>query len=510
MMQQNKSSRKPRFGISGSLGTLLLLIAFICYYAAKWYVDTYGQIGFDSVLYTLFSDLSGVSSDLMASYLEKGLLPAIFCTVLVSILLFFPLRRWIALRLFDNFKLRLYPLHRGVAVVLSVLLSAVLFFRAAVNVELTDYIYNLQHPSVLYQQEYRDPDSVKIAFPEEKRNLIYIYLESMEISYLSTEQGGALPYDLIPELYSLAQENVNFSHNEDVGGFRCTSGTTWTIGAMVGQTAGIPLKTPPGLSGNDYGLDGNFLPGVTGITDVLKDNGYYQALMFGSDANFGGRLQYYTRHGIDRVYDYHTAIEDGIIPEDYYVWWGMEDKFLFEYAKQELTDLAAMEQPFAFTMLTVDTHHIDGYKCEYCQDTYSEQYENVIRCASRQVSEFVQWLQQQSFYENTTIVIVGDHTSMDGGYFSRNVSSSYVSRVYNCFINPAETSSSTKNREFCTLDLFPTTLGAMGCSIEGNRLGLGTNLFSGVPTLIEEMGYAAFNQELGRFSTYYTDIFYKE
>ena len=31
----------------------------------------------------------------------------------------------------------------------------------------------------------------------------------------------------------------------------------------------------------------------------------------------------------------------------------------------------------------------------------------------RQVKEFVDWIQQQDFYENTTIVIAGDHPTMD-------------------------------------------------------------------------------------------------
>ena len=38
-------------------------------------------------------------------------------------------------------------------------------------------------------------------------------------------------------------------------------------------------------------------------------------------------------------------------------------------------------------------------------------------------------------------------------------------------------------REYATLDLFPTTLAALGAEIDGNRLGLGTNLFSSDQTL---------------------------
>ena len=36
--------------------------------------------------------------------------------------------------------------------------------------------------------------------------------------------------------------------------------------------------------------------------------------------------------------------------------------------------------------------------------------------------------------------------------------------------------------------MFPTLLASIGVKIEGDRLGLGTNLFSGKPTLFEQNG----------------------
>ena len=126
-----------------------------------------------------------------------------------------------------------------------------------------------------------------------------------------------------------------------------------------------------------------------------------------------------------------------------------------------------------------------------------------MSCSSAQVEEFVQWLEQQPFYENTTIVITGDHLSMDKGYFNRNVDEDYVRRNYNCFINSAVDTDFDKNRQFSALDMFPTTLAAMGCTIEGNRLGLGVNLFSGEKTLIEIMGYEKFDRQISMSSDYY-------
>ena len=510
-----KNNRYPRLArllriMGTAVLTLLLFAGFLCYFSAAWYVSVYGRIGFDSVLYTLTQSLSGVQSGLIIQYLTGAAVPALAWTAALTLLLFAPWKKIFKIILFQKIKLQLFPFKRVFSCCICVLLSLLLVVHAAFNVQLVDYIISNMHLSSLYENEYRDPEQIQITFPEEKRNLIYIILESMETSYLSREQGGALEYNLIPELYQLAQDNVNFSNNTDVGGFREVSGASWTVGSIVAQTGGVPLKTPDGISDwqNGYGKDGTFLPGLTSLNSMLRDNGYYQALMVGSDANFGGRKTYFATHGVDEIYDIYAARADGIIPRDYFVWWGMEDKYLFEYAKQEITQIAAMDQPFNFTMLTVDTHHVGGYRCEYCDSTYEENYENVISCSSRQVYEFVQWLMQQDFYENTTVIITGDHCSMDKGYFTRNVDENYTRHVYNCFLNAAAEPGRTENRQFSALDMFPTTLAALGCQIEGDRLGLGTNLFSDQPTLMERVGYANLCSELANRTEFYASKFY--
>lgn len=500
---------KKSLAVAGiSLLCLLLLIGFLAFFSARWYVNTYGQMGFDSILYTLLSDLTGLESDLLADFACQSIFPTVLCTILAAMLLFLPPKKQLTLILFEKIQIRLFPLRKSVACTVSLLLSFGLLLQAAADAELLGYLEQLSQMSTLYQDEYRDPATTSITFPEQKRNLIYIFLESMECTFFDRSQGGILEQSAISELYDLAAQNINFSHNDSVGGYYAVPGTTWTVGSMVSHTAGIPLKTPPGIGGNDYGFGGDFLPGVTSITNVLRDNGYYQALMVGSDALFGGRKQYFSTHGTDRIYDINDFWKDKIVEENRYVWWGAEDLYLFEYAKQELTQIAAMEQPFAFTMLTVDTHHVGGYVCEYCQDIYKEQYENVYACSSRQVSEFVVWIQAQDFYENTTVVIVGDHPSMDGNYIKHNAPEDYTRMVYSCILNSAVETEHTKNRVYCALDMLPTTLAAMGCQIEGDRLALGTNLFSDLPTLAEKMGLDAFTDELSRNSTYYTNNFF--
>lgn len=70
--------------------------------------------------------------------------------------------------------------------------------------------------------------------------------------------------------------------------------------------------------------------------------------------------------------------------------------------------------------------------------------------------------------------------------------------MYNCFINVDADKAALNmvNREWYTMDRLPTVLSAIGYEIEGERLGLGTNMFSDRQTLAEELGYDKFNGEL--------------
>ena len=55
--------------------------------------------------------------------------------------------------------------------------------------------------------------------------------------------------------------------------------------------------------------------------------------------------------------------------------------------------------------------------------------------------------------------------------------------------------------------MFPTILSSLGVKIEGDRLGLGVNLFSDEPTIPEKMGKDEFTVELKKYSNYYFNRF---
>ena len=469
------------------LAVLLAVLATVITCSLRWMFDTWSNLTMDELIYHLTSPLDGTNDAMIREYIDTCIVPAVI-VLLFLLVLFAAFRK----------KKRYYIVMAG-AIVLSVSVGALSVKGAWQDLDVGNYVADRGTYSTFIDDNYVSPSDVELTFPQEKRNLIYIFLESMETTYADTQSGGAFDRNVIPELTQIAQENEDFSgETADLNGGYSMPGTTWTIGAMFAQTSGLPLSVS--IDGNSMDTQTSFFAGAVTLGDILESQGYSQTLLIGSDAAFGGRELYFTEHGNYEMMDYKYAVQNGLIPEDYYVWWGYEDEKLFEFARQKVTELAAQPEPFNLTMLTVDTHFEDGYVCERCPQLYGDdQYSNVMRCSSRQVSAFVQWLQQQDFYENTTIILCRDHPTMDSDY-CEDIDSGYTRKTYTAYINAAAQKETETRRDFTTFDQFPTTLAALGVQIEGNRLGLGTNLFSSEPTLTERFGRETEERELKKNS----------
>ena len=152
-------------------------------------------------------------------------------------------------------------------------------------------------------------------------------------------------------------------------------------------------------------------------------------------------------------------------------------------------------------MFTMDTHFPNGYLDETCDIKYDDQLSNVYSCASKMANEFIKWLKAQDFYQDTTIVILGDHLTMQNSYYKDY--KSYDRTIYNAFINSKLNTNNNKNREFNNFDFYPTILASIGAKIENDKLGFGTNLFSDKATLSEQLGKDVFERELLKNSKYY-------
>ncbi|MDT2756596.1 sulfatase-like hydrolase/transferase [Enterococcus asini] len=487
---------------------LLVFVGFLAFTSSRWVVANFGGTGIQEILYTISQPLAGTDSTQIFSFIFGPLNSSILFSVLTIYFILYVTSQ-MRMRKAQKGRYQRRAQRRsgfGVPILISLIVligGCTLGVGSFGYAEVKAYFFD---KSTIYEEQYQNPETTAISFPEQKRNLIYIYVESLETSYLSKDLGGALDVNLLPNLSGLITEGgaVNFSNTEKIGGALPTPGTGFTVGGMVAETAGIPLNVVGGLNANDYGNTSNFLPGAYSLGEILDKENYRQMLMIGSEAAFGGRDKYFTQHGNYEIRDYNYAVENGWIPSDYKVWWGYEDQKLFEFAKESITELSSGDQPFNFTMLTADTHFPDGYATAETENLYDNQYKNVIHASDQMLGAFLTWIQQQPFYENTTIILSGDHLTMDTG-FSSSISEDYERTVFNLILNAPVATENTKNRQFSTMDLFPTTLAALNATVEGDRLGLGTNLFSDKETLIEELGYDYVETQLTQRSDFYEE-----
>lgn len=493
-----KAAVKTVSGVSWFLSILSLTMlagGLLVLFGMFWLFRTFPNVRLDELLFQINAPIQGTNSDMITDFLLTALLPASLIFLAAAVFL----------HLFGR---------KGRRVLRTVFVAAtavMVGFSGSVlwtNLDIQAYlIANNSENQYFIEEYYVDPADVAITFPEQKRNLLMIYLESTEITFSSEEYGGAFEEDVIPELTQISLQNENFSggHTE-LNGAVSLSGTTWTIGGMFASSSGLPLKIALD-DHNDMDKQSQFFATTKTMGDILAENGYHNTLLVGSDAVFGGRELYYTTHGNFEILDLGYMQENHKLPsDDYKVWWGYEDMYLYQFAQEKLTELGSSGQPFNLTMLTVDTHFEDGYVCALCgQEHGDNQYANVYSCASRQLAAFLAWCQQQPWYENTTIVITGDHPTMDSDFCS-DIDEDYQRRVYTAYINSAAVNQMPESyRLYSTFDTFPTVIAALGAEIDGERLGLGTNLFSGAETLTELIGVEDENTKLMANSEFMTE-----
>ncbi|MCR5587318.1 MAG: hypothetical protein K6F77_07290, partial [Lachnospiraceae bacterium] len=303
---------KKRHYLIYVLGIIFFVVDVFLIVLRKYVTIRFKDIGFEEIMFYLYH-ADGTGQGMIKGFFQYGLM--VFIIAIVGAII-------VGVLIHSNKYLK-----NNRIVFIGILTIGLIVFGCEVHnyydeLDVGVYVYNQTHFSTLFEEEYVDPDEVKITFPEKKRNLIYIYLESMESTFADEESGGISKDNYIPELTELANNNINFSETTKFGGAYCAKNTDWTIAGIVAQSCGVPLKQNlEDLTGDEetYASD-NVCGGAKAIGDILDENGYNQEFILGSDVSFGKRDWFFKQHGNYKIFDYNTAIKEGKIDEDYYVW----------------------------------------------------------------------------------------------------------------------------------------------------------------------------------------------
>lgn len=309
--------------------------------------------------------------------------------------------------------------------------------------------------------DYYRPGWIKPLENQKPLNVVYIYAESLERTYFDEEKFPGL----IKHLRGFQNRSLDFSN------IKQTPYAGWTIAGMVSSQCGLPLyKVLP-----DEEV-GGFMNRAVCLGDLLASQGYNLAFFGGADLDFAGKGDFYLEHAFNWIGG-KIELENLLEDRSYQTSWGLYDDSLLEIVKERFVELAAKEQPFGLFTLTLDTHHPKGHPSASCKGLEYQDGENsilnAVACSDYLIADFIDFIRQSSYSDNTLIVLASDHLAMrnDALYILSNPEEDRR----NLFLinHPQISAVATINEPGVTLDIGPTLLPFLG--FEGD-IGLGRDL----------------------------------
>ncbi|WP_169734769.1 LTA synthase family protein [Desulfitibacter alkalitolerans] len=145
---------------------------------------------------------------------------------------------------------------------------------------------------------------------------------------------------------------------------------------------------------------------------LLKEHGYANIVFHGFEASFWNREAIYPSQGIDTFISLEKFEPTEIIGL------GLSDGQLFE---QSLAHIKNMPRPFYSFYITLTSHHPYTMENEHkmlnikdpFKDTMLENYLQTVHYFDQQLGVFIETLKAHNLYDNSIIVIYGDHQGLD-------------------------------------------------------------------------------------------------
>jgi len=236
------------------------------------------------------------------------------------------------------------------------------------------------------------------------RNLIFLYLESLEQLYFDEQ----LYPGLLPHLSKLRQQAHSYTNLSQV------RGTGFTMGGIVASQCGVPLLFRHGMGSVNTALASiqNPLPDYNCLGDILEAYGYNRTMYKGASLSFSGAGNFFNAHGFNNAKgnEYWQKTLGDVATTG----WGIYDDTLFQQALIEIEALHSVDTPFAFSLVTLDTHHPKGHASASCPAYIhsSDSMLNAIHCTDYLTGKWVADLKREGLLDYTVLVLFSDHLAM--------------------------------------------------------------------------------------------------
>ncbi|MGK7376741.1 LTA synthase family protein [Planococcus sp. 1R117A] len=235
----------------------------------------------------------------------------------------------------------------------------------------------------------------------EGRHLFVVQVESMQNFVVGKSLDGQ---EITPNINALLDESAYFSNVFQQIGAGTTSDAEWIANTGLYTEGMVPIVNQ---------LNGDKVPS---LAYSLKDKGYGSATYHADDIEFWNRDVLYPALGFDEVF----SIED--MPDINQVGFGPADEVLFDFALGELPrQLKTYDRIYSnIVMMTSHTPFLMPEDMQFLklpaeyEGTHVGNYLQAARYADEQVGVFIQELKDQGLFDESLIVIFGDHSGIHG------------------------------------------------------------------------------------------------
>lgn len=310
----------------------------------------------------------------------------------------------------------------------------------------------------------------------EGKNLILVSLESLQSFVINNDVYGQ---EVTPFLNEFIKDSYYFDEFYHQTGQGKTSDSEFLVeNSLYPLNRGAVFFTH---SGNE----------LDAMANKLRDHGYYTSAMHANNKSFWNRDIMYESIGYDYFF---SATDYEITPENSKEPWGMKDIPFFEQSVQKMKN---MQQPFYTKMITLTNHHPfrlddeDKFIDEYDSNSGTlNRYFTTVRYMDEAIKNFIQQLKDSGLYENSIIVMYGDHYGISENhneamaqYLGKEITpivSAELQRVPLFIHIPGVTDNGkgkTISKVSGQIDVRPTLLHLLGISTK-NNIQFGEDLFS--------------------------------
>ncbi|MFC8960113.1 LTA synthase family protein [Bacillus subtilis] len=227
-----------------------------------------------------------------------------------------------------------------------------------------------------------------------RRNVILVSLESTQSFVINEKLNGE---EITPFLNDFIKQSYNFNNVYHQTGQGKTSDSEFIVdNSLYPLGRGAVFFTN---AGNQY----------MAAPEILKNSGYYSAVLHANNKSFWNRDLMYDSFGYDSFFD----INSYDVTNENSVGWGLKDKEFFEQSSELMKNLP---QPFYSRLITLTNHFpFDLDEEDQLIDEYDSssqtlnKYFPTVRYQDEALKRFIEKLKEDGLYDNSVIVLYGDH-----------------------------------------------------------------------------------------------------